>query len=268
MPIITLTTDLGLKDHYVASVKGAILSQIPDINIVDITHNIDAFNISQTAYVIRNCYKNFPAGSIHILGVDAELSIDNSHLAVFAGGHYFIGIDNGTFPLLFDELKAEKIVQLNISQNTDSLTFPIKDVFVIAACHIARGGTLEIIGKEIAAFKEIKSELKPVTEHDINTNNDIIKGAVVYIDTYGNATTNISKNLFEQVRKGRDFVILFGREDERISKLREKYKDANKGEKLAIFSVNGMLEIAQNKGRATDLLGLKIHDYVRIEFKG
>jgi len=268
MPIITLTTDLGLKDHYVASVKGAILSQIPDINIVDITHNIDAFNISQTAYVIRNCYKNFPAGSIHILGVDAELSIDNSHLAVFAGGHYFIGTDNGTFPLLFDELKAEKIVQLNISQNTDSLTFPIKDVFVIAACHIARGGTLEIIGKEIAAFKEMKSELKPVTEHDINTNNDIIKGAVVYIDTYGNATTNISKDLFEQVRKGRDFVILFGREDERISKLREKYKDANKGEKLAIFSVNGMLEIAQNKGRATDLLGLKIHDYVRIEFKG
>ena len=268
MPIITLTTDLGLKDHYVASVKGAILSQIPDINIVDITHNIDAFNISQTAYVIRNCYKNFPAGSIHILGVDPELSIDNSHLAVFAGGHYFIGTDNGTFPLLFDELKAEKIVQLNISQNTDSLTFPIKDVFVIAACHIARGGTLEIIGKEIAAFKEMKSELKPVTEHDINTNNDIIKGAVVYIDTYGNATTNISKNLFEQVRKGRDFVILFGREDERISKLREKYKDANKGEKLAIFSVNGMLEIAQNKGRATDLLGLKIHDYVRIEFKG
>ena len=90
----------------------------------------------------------------------------------------------------------------------------------------------------------------------------------MYIDTYGNATTNISKNLFEQVRKGRDFVILFGREDERISKLREKYKDANKGEKLGIFSVNGMLEIAQNKGRATDLLGLKIHDYVRIEFKG
>ena len=266
MPIITLTTDLGLKDHYVASVKGAILSQIPDINIVDITHNIDAFNISQTAYVIRNCYKNFPAGSIHILGVDAELSIDNSHLAVFAGGHYFIGTDNGTFSLLFDELKTEKIVQLNISQNTDSLTFPIKDVFVIAACHIARGGTLEIIGKEIAAFTDIKSELKPVTEHDIN--NDIIKGAVVYIDTYGNATTNVSKDLFEQVRKGRDFVILFGREDERISKLREKYKDANKGEKLAIFSVNGMLEIAQNKGRATDLLGLKIHDYVRIEFKG
>jgi S-adenosylmethionine hydrolase len=129
MPIITLTTDLGLKDHYVASVKGAILSQIPDVSIVDITHSIEAFNISQTAYVIRNCYKNFPAGSIHILGVDSELSLKNSHLAVFAGGHYFIGTDNGTFSLLFDELKPDKIVELNISQNTDSLTFPINAGF-------------------------------------------------------------------------------------------------------------------------------------------
>ena len=70
MTIITLTTDLGLKDHYVASIKGAILSQLEDVKIVDISHEIDAFNISQTAYVIRNCYKNFPKGSIHILGVD------------------------------------------------------------------------------------------------------------------------------------------------------------------------------------------------------
>ena len=103
MPIITLTTDLGLKDHYVASIKGAILSQISDISIVDITHNIEAFNISQTAYVIRKCYKNFPKGSIHILGGAAELSVDKSHLAVFYDGHYFIGTDNGVFSLLLDD---------------------------------------------------------------------------------------------------------------------------------------------------------------------
>ena len=111
MSIITLTTDLGLKDHYVASIKGAILSQISDISIVDITHNIEAFNISQTAYVIRNCYKNFPKGSIHILGVDAELSIENSHLAVFYDGHYFIGPDNG---VLTPALNApSKVYELN-----------------------------------------------------------------------------------------------------------------------------------------------------------
>ncbi|MBC8267019.1 MAG: SAM-dependent chlorinase/fluorinase [Flavobacteriales bacterium] len=268
MAIITLTTDLGLKDHYVASIKGAIFSQIPEVTIVDITHNIEAFNISQAAFVIRNCYKNFPQGSIHILGVDAELSLENSHLAVFSNGHYFIGTDNGCFSLLFDELKPEKIVELNISQNTDSLTFPIKDVFVIAACHIARGGSLEIIGKEINEFKDVKTELKPVIEHESEINKDIIKGAVIYIDSYGNAATNINKKLFEQERKGRNFIILFGRENEKISKIVEKYKDAHEGEKLAIFGTNGMLEIAQNKGRATDLLGLKLHDYIRIEFKG
>ncbi len=267
MPIITLTTDLGLKDHYVASVKGAIFSEIPDITIVDITHNIDAFNIQQAAFVIRNCYKSFPKGSIHIIGVDAELSLDNSHLAVYADGHYFIGASNGTFPLLFNELMPEKIVELNISQNTDSLTFPIKDVFVIAACHIARGGTLEIIGKEIAEFNDVKTELKPITERESETGKDIIRGAVIYIDSYGNASTNISKNMFEQVRKGRDFVILFGREDERIVRIVEKYKDVREGDKLAIFGANGILEIAQNKGRATDLLGLKLHDYIRVEFK-
>ena len=112
---------------------------------------------------------------------------------------------------MFDELKPEKIVELNISQQTDSLTFPIKDVFVIAACHIARGGTLEIIGKEIAEFKNVKSVLKPVNEHDENTNYDIIKGAVIYIDSYGNATTNISKQLFEQVSDEQYLQLLIGR---------------------------------------------------------
>ena len=267
MSIITLTTDLGMKDHYVASIKGEIFSQLTDVRIVDISHSIEAFNISQNAYVVRNCYKDFPKGSIHILGVDTELSFDNSHLAVYYDDHYFIGTDNGVFSLLFDELKPEKIVELNISQHSDSLTFPIKDVFVIAACHIARGGTLEVIGKEITQFSNIKSELKPVTEHETETGKDIIKGAVIYIDSYGNATTNISRTLFHKVRKDRSFSILFGRENEKISELKEKYKEAREGEKLAIFSANGMLEIAQNKGRATDLLGLKIHDYIRIEFK-
>jgi S-adenosylmethionine hydrolase len=261
MAIITLTTDLGIKDHYVASIKGAILSQLADVNVIDITHDIKPFNIQQSAYVLRSCYKDFPAGSIHILGIDAELSLDDSHLAVFAQGHYFLGADNGTFPLLFDELKPEKIVQLNITQNTNSLTFPIKDVFVIAACHIARGGTLEIIGKEVKGFENIKSELKPVIEQNM------IRGAIVYIDSYGNATTNISKHQFEKVKKDREFDILFGRENDRITKIIEKYKDAHEGEKLAIFNNNGVLEIAQNKGRATDLLGLKLHDYIRIVFK-
>ena len=83
----------------VASIKGEIISQLTDVRIVDISHSIEAFNISQNAYVVRNCYKDFPKGSIHILGVDTELSFDNSHLAVYYNNHYFIGTDNGVFSL-------------------------------------------------------------------------------------------------------------------------------------------------------------------------
>ena len=97
MAIITLTTDLGRKDNYVAALKGTILSEEIDVTIVDISHDIEPFNIQQAAYVVRNCYKDFPLGSIHIIAVDEELSLKNEHVAVKADGHFFISTDNGIF---------------------------------------------------------------------------------------------------------------------------------------------------------------------------
>jgi len=261
MAIITLITDLGNKDSYVASLKGTILNQLEDVTIIDITHNINPFNIQQAAYILRNCYKDFPKGTIHIIGVDDELAINNEHLAVKINNHYFLGADNGVFSLLLNEVKPQQIVQLNITQNTNSLIFASKDVFAKAACHIARGGTLEIIGKPIEYFSVNRMELKPVVEKNL------IRAAVNYIDNYGNVYTNLSKDVFERVRKGRDFAILFGREDERISTIEIKYKDVPISEKLAIFGSNGLLQIAINQGKANTLLGLKFHDIIRIEFK-
>ena len=100
MAIITLTSDLGTKDSYLASVKGSIYSQLETAKIIDITNEIAPFNIQQAAYVVRNCFKDFPHGTIHIISVDDELSVKNEHLAVKAEGHYFIGTDNGLFSLL------------------------------------------------------------------------------------------------------------------------------------------------------------------------
>ena len=261
MAIITLTTDLGNKDHYVASLKALILSENPDATIIDISHNIEPFNIQQASYILRNCYQNFPKGSIHIIGVDDELSLNNEHVAVELNGHFFIGADNGLFSLLINEVRPDKIVQLNITQKTNVLTFPTKDILAIAACHIARGGTLEIIGKTVEDFDVKKQDLKPVIEKNL------IKGLIVYVDNYGNANTNISKSLFNQEIKDREFIILFGREDEVIRKIRNKYKEVPIAEKLAIFNNNNMLQIAINQGRANKLLGLKFHDIIRIEFK-
>jgi S-adenosylmethionine hydrolase len=261
MAIITITSDLGNKDSYLASVKGSIYTQLESAKIIDVTHDVIPFDIQQAAFVLRNCYKDFPKGTIHIVSVDDELSIKNEHLAVKAQGHYFIGADNGFFSLLFNEVKADKIVKLNIVLTTNCMTFATKNIFAPAACHIARGGTMEIIGTAINDFEVKKMDLKAVLQ------TDMIRGSVVYIDSYGNAITNISKNEFELAQKGRSFTILFGREDEMITELSKKYKDVSTAEKLALFGENNQLQIAINKGTANKLLGLRLHEIVRIEFK-
>ena len=261
MAIITITSDLGSKDSYLASIKGSIYSELESAKIVDITNDITPFNIQQAAYVLRNCFKDFPHGTIHIISIDDELTSQNEHLAVKANGHYFIGTDNGLFSLLLNEMKAEKIVRLNISQSTNCITFATKNIFVPTACHLARGGTMEVIGTEVADFEIKNTELKAVIEKNL------IRGVVIYVDRYGNAITNISKEVFEGVQKGRNFSILFGREDEKITIISTKYKEVSPPEKLAIFGENNLLQIAMNQGEANKLLGLNLHEIIRIEFK-
>ena len=261
MTLITLTTDLGTTDSYLASVKGAIYSQLAEAKIIDISNHIEPFNIQQAAYILRNCFKDFPAGTVHVISVDDELSTTNEHLAVKAHGHYFIGADNGFFSLLFSDVLPEKIVRLNISLASDCMTFSAKNIFIPAACHLARGGTMEIIGTTTNCFEVERIGLKAVLQKDM------IRGSVIYIDSYGNAVTNISKNEFEQIQKGRSFTILFGREDEMITNISDKYKDVTISEKLALFGQNNQLQIAINKGKASKLLGLTFHEIIRIEFK-
>ena len=167
MSIITLTTDFGTKDHFVGAIKGTIYSELPDARIVDISHHISPFNITETAYILKNAYKNFPEGSIHIVGVDSELNDENKHIALLLDNHYFICPNNGIISLLASEIKPEKIVEINIHDRIET-SFPVMDVFVKVACHIARGGTLEVIGKIIPDFKRI-IELQPTVAVDNKT---------------------------------------------------------------------------------------------------
>ena len=265
MAIITLTSDMGLKDYYVASVKGSILSQLPDCRIVDITHEIPPFDIATASFVLRNTFNEFPKGTVHIIGVNPEADLQTAHLAVEYNGHFFIGADNGIFSLLFDR-PATQIVELHLDQDSDELTFPTKHVFVKAACHIARGGTLEVIGRTLDHFTE-KALIRPVVE------GSVIRGAAIYIDSYGNVITNITEDLFNKVRRDRDFAIYFRRAAYEIRQIHQAYNEVPEGEKVALFSASGYLEIAINKGvegsggGANKLFGLKINDTIRIEFE-
>ena len=133
MPIITLTTDFGEKDHFAGAVKGAIYSELPDIKIVDISHSVSPFHITEAAYIIQNAYRSFPKDTIHLIGIDSELTPENKHIAVYLDGHYFICANNGIMSLIASEIKPQKIVEINIHDAIET-NFPVLDVFVKVAC--------------------------------------------------------------------------------------------------------------------------------------
>ena len=275
MSIITLTTDFGTKDHFVGAVKGAIYSTIPDAKIVDISHRISPFNITETAYILKNAYKNFPEGTIHIVGVDSELNPDNKHIAMLLNGHFFVCPDNGLISLIASEVKPSKIVEINIHNRLET-SFSVLDVFVQVAAHIARGGTLEVIGKLTESYKKL-FELQPLISGDLSK----ISGNVIYIDNYGNVVSNITEKLFKEVGKGREFTLRASRYS--FKKINYKYSDIvdfslapelrqSDGNKLAIFNSAGFIEIAIYKsnlttvGGASSLLGLDYRDSITLEF--
>ena len=263
--IITLTTDMGLKDYYVASIKGSIIKELPDVNIIDISHFIQPFDISHAAFVIKNCYKDFPKGTIHIIGINPESNDNCSHIIVENHQQFFIGADNGIFSLLFEK-EPDAIWEISLNEEVNTYSFPTKNIFAKAACHIARGGLPAVIGKPIGTYN--KKELFRAT-----VDPDIIKGTVSYIDTYGNLITNISQALFNEIGKGRPFKIFLTRSGYSIQKIHLRYGDVPEGEKVALFSSSGLLEIAINKGvdgsggGANQLFGLKLNDTITIEFR-
>jgi S-adenosylmethionine hydrolase len=256
MPFITLTSDWGLKDHYLGAVKGAILNKMPEALIVDISHVIPSFNTEQAAFVLKNAYSNFPKGTVHIIGINTEESENQPHTAIEYNEHFFIGTDNGIFSLLCDK-PPDKIIEINVPQDTDYFTFSTRDRFVKVAVHLAKGGKIEELGKRKNKIVE-KILLKPVID------NEVIKGHVMYIDSYENVITNITEPLFMENRKGRKFSIRFRSYD--IKKISKSYQDVHPGEILALFDSNHYLEIAMNQGNAAGLLGLDYKDMIRIEF--
>ncbi|WP_372752643.1 S-adenosyl-l-methionine hydroxide adenosyltransferase family protein [Mariniflexile sp.] len=275
MAIITFTSDFGEKDHFVGATKGAIYSELPDVRIVDISHLVSPFNILEAAYIIQNAYNSFPKGTIHIIGIDSEINKENKHIAIKLDGHYFICANNGIMSMICSEIRPEKIVEINIHDKIQS-SFPVLDIFVKVACHIARGGTLEVVGKSITNIKPIK-HITPF----VNDDKTQIVGSVIYVDNYGNVVTNIKKSFFETIQKGRTFEI--SARNNKFKKIYNRYSDIvnfdlpedkrhDEGKGLVVFNSGGFLEIAIYKsnsatiGSATTLMGLNLMDNVSVNF--
>lgn len=259
MGIITLTTDLGHKDFYQAALKGSIISQFPTVRLMDISHDIPPFDIQYAAFVLKNAYPYFPPGTVHLIGIDSLFNNDNTrYLALRCNDHFFVGADNGIFSLILDT-PPQEIVELNIIQDLKYLHFPLTDIFSKAACHLAKGGELSAIGEPVDAVVD-RTLVQPIVE------NDGLRGSVIFIDSFGNVISNISKELFNNVQRGRDFTLYF-RRNETINQMSWHYNEVPEGEKLCLFGISNYLEIAINKGNASGLLGLSKGDIIRVEFK-
>lgn len=256
MAIITLTSDWGLSDYYVAAVKGAIYTALPDATIVDIAHNIDLWDVSSAAFAVRNCYKNFPEGTIHILAVETEESTQNPHVALKANGHYFIGTDNDIFSLIIGDDPYEAVT-IDVLQDTDYFTFTTRDRFVKVAAMIANGLPFSEIGSPYPQIKK-KTTFQPTIE------SNYLRGMVVYVDSYDNLITNISRDLFKTVRKGRNFEIRFGHYV--INEISDAYNSTGRSGIVALFGSHGYLEIAMNHGKAASLFGMSKNSPVDILF--
>tara|TARA_B100001059_G_C17635466_1_gene476610 strand:- start:29 stop:856 length:828 start_codon:yes stop_codon:yes gene_type:complete len=275
MSIITLTTDYGNKDYFVSSLKAKLISEIEEIKIIDISHNISPFNLSEAGYVLEGAFNNFPKGTIHIMSVDSELTPENKHVAIMYEGSYFIGADNGVFSLIFRDKKPDQIVQINLHS---SFNYKVSsdDLFVKVAAHINRSGPLNVVGTEITGIKEI-TNLRPV----VNKEENQIIGSVIYIDNYGNVISNITEKLFKEVSKTREFTI--NARSVKFLKIYKNYSDAidfnlekkdreEDGKKIALFNNLGYLQLSiyksnpQTVGSASSLFGLNYRDTISVYF--
>lgn len=252
MPIVTLTTDFGLFDNYVALLKGALLRQSPNLQIVDISHNVRPYDIVQGAFVLKNTYPSFPVGAIHIITVNNSPE-GMSLICLQHEGQIFIGPDNGIFSLVFP--KMPDTFRLDYDKQSP---FPIQQTLANTVQHLAAGQPLHEVGFPAGETVQ-RIALQPVLSHSQ------IRGSVIYVDHYENVVINIPKDLFEKVQNGRKFALFFKRNDP-ITHLSHHYTEVPVGDTLCLFNAAGFLEIAVSMGKASSLLGLKLDDMVQVDF--
>ena len=275
MSVITLTSDYGLVDHRVASMKGKILSWSEVVKIVDITHNIVAYNLLQTAYIVRNAYQFFPEGSIHIIAVDSFYHKSRKNIITKINGHYFISADNGIINLMFFDIKPEVIYEITLNNRfDDKVIFPATEIFVPAAMHLYNGGLPEVIGRKINAIKEVSFPRAIYNESE-----KMIIGEVMYIDNFGNVVSNINRKFFEKYASISDnFTVKF--RNIVLSKILDQYTDVVTdwereqefhGKSSVLFNDTDLLEIAIYKSSvlngASSLFGMSTGEKIFVEFR-
>lgn len=252
MAIITFLSDFGTKDHYVSVVKARIFSEDSSAKILDISHSIPLNNVLEAAFVLKNTYKDFPKGTVHIVAVNE--SYRGNAMIIELHGQFFISRDSGFFGLLTTE-PPSKIVVIPEEKVT---SFTTKNLFAKIASQLANGIDINTLGYPVNDYSSLKYPEARVAQNQIN-------GQVMYVDSMGNLITNINRSQFEQTWNKRHFEVSFEREY--LREIFDRYTDVDPGDAVCFFNDNDLLEIAVNDGNASKLFGLEYGASVKIYFR-
>lgn len=255
MALITFTSDFGEKDFYVPAVKAKMLSINPQLSIVDISHQIDAYDIAHAAFVLRAVYNEFPKGTVHLIAINSTSSQTEGFIGIKLNEHIFIGPNNGVMSMLSDQ-DPGIIVKFGDIHIKDS-TFPAKDILAPIAAKVASGAAIHDFGGPL-------QHIRKVMPRQFKASKKGIVGYVLRVDNYGNLITNITREVFNQLNPGK-FRIEFSREV--IVELQTSYDQVEAGDCFVFFNSLDLLEIGINHGHGADLLGLRYDSPVYIHFE-
>ncbi len=252
MPVVTLTTEWKPDDIYNGIIKGKLSSMCPGAAIIDNAGNIPPFNIAQASFIIRNTYSNYPKGSVHIICVHSEARKEQDYLVVAAKDHFFIGTDNGIFNLILNS-EPDVVVKILPVEGLDEL-----EIFARTAAQLISGKKPSELGEQVKSIKEIIPLRATIDK-------EVIIGSIIFIDSYGNAFSNITREVFYRVFENMEYKILIQSNKNYTYQISVKYSDVPVGEMLARFNQFDLLEIAINGANVSELLGLTIGSVVRID---
>lgn len=255
--IITFTTDFGVEDGYAAAMKGVILGICPEITLVDISHAVPRHNIRSGAFVLAGASNYFPAGSIHVAVVDPGVGTERRGIILQAGGHYFVGPDNGLFSWIVKRdpgCSARELDQPRYWLQKPSFTFHGRDIFAPVAAHLAAGIPAAHMGKPC--------HVEPEAWTDSRFENHAVWGEIIHTDHFGNCITNIHQEDLDRWLNGAALSVTVS--SRLCFPMRDTYGQSVPGECLALMGSSGFLEIAVNQGSAAELLGLRQGMEVRV----
>jgi S-adenosylmethionine hydrolase len=257
--IITLTTDFGLKDPYVAEMKAVILSINPKATIVDVSHEIEKFNIRMGAYVLASASPYFPKGTIHVAVVDPSVGTKRQPILIQTRNTCYIGPDNGVLVLAAknqDIQNVYRITNRKLMQPKILGTFHGRDIFAPVAAYLAKGIAPEEFGPEISEI--LTPDFAKVTRRE-----NLLVGEVMHIDDFGNIITNLGEKDLQKVKNKHEVNVKL-----KSTKLKLKfckaYAEVEEKQPLAIIGSHGFLEISANQGNAANLFKARSRDKVTV----